>query len=250
MAALAASSRLPTTDPAGLASTYSYAYQFDATLFGPFLREHRRTARRRADRGQGRRRRAGRRKRRRHGDRARKRRADRRRPVRRLLGLRSLLHRQDAGRAVGGLVAMAAVRPRRGNAVPNTDRRSRPTPAPSRCTPAGAGGSRCSTASATAMSTPRVHVRRRGARSARRRGRGRADRRAARAASSRPGGASELGQELRRRRALPAASSSRSNRPASTHPDGDHHLIELFPMSGQIDPLRPRRVQPPDRHGI
>ena len=38
-AALAAKFRPPTTD-GGLGSTYGYAYQFDATLFGPFLREH------------------------------------------------------------------------------------------------------------------------------------------------------------------------------------------------------------------
>jgi len=37
-AALAGKFRPPTTE--GLTSTYGYAYQFDATLFGPFLREH------------------------------------------------------------------------------------------------------------------------------------------------------------------------------------------------------------------
>ena len=39
MAALANKFRPPATD-ASLSSTYGYAYQFDATLFGPFLREH------------------------------------------------------------------------------------------------------------------------------------------------------------------------------------------------------------------
>ncbi|WP_305098374.1 tryptophan halogenase family protein [Croceibacterium aestuarii] len=38
-AALENKFRPPTTD-ASLTSTYGYAYQFDATLFGPFLREH------------------------------------------------------------------------------------------------------------------------------------------------------------------------------------------------------------------
>jgi tryptophan halogenase len=38
-AALAAKFRPPTAD-GSLTSTYGYAYQFDATLFGPFLREH------------------------------------------------------------------------------------------------------------------------------------------------------------------------------------------------------------------
>ena len=38
-AALADKFQLPTAD-AALTSTYGYAYQFDATLFGPFLREH------------------------------------------------------------------------------------------------------------------------------------------------------------------------------------------------------------------
>jgi tryptophan halogenase len=38
-AALADKFRPPTTD-GSLSSTYGYAYQFDATLFGPFLREH------------------------------------------------------------------------------------------------------------------------------------------------------------------------------------------------------------------
>jgi tryptophan halogenase len=38
-AALAGKFRPPTTDGT-LTSTYGYAYQFDATLFGPFLREH------------------------------------------------------------------------------------------------------------------------------------------------------------------------------------------------------------------
>jgi tryptophan halogenase len=42
MAALANRFRPPTTD-ASLSSTYGYAYQFDATLFGPFLREHGKT---------------------------------------------------------------------------------------------------------------------------------------------------------------------------------------------------------------
>jgi tryptophan halogenase len=41
-AALAGKFRPPTTD-GGLTSTYGYAYQFDATLFGPFLREHGKT---------------------------------------------------------------------------------------------------------------------------------------------------------------------------------------------------------------
>ncbi|HUG46543.1 MAG TPA: tryptophan halogenase family protein [Sphingomicrobium sp.] len=31
---------LPATDPAAIASTFNYAYQFDATLFAPFLRAH------------------------------------------------------------------------------------------------------------------------------------------------------------------------------------------------------------------
>ena len=39
MAALANKFRPPSTDTS-LSSTYGYAYQFDATLFGPFLREH------------------------------------------------------------------------------------------------------------------------------------------------------------------------------------------------------------------
>jgi len=38
-ASLADKFQLPTAD-ASLTSTYGYAYQFDATLFGPFLREH------------------------------------------------------------------------------------------------------------------------------------------------------------------------------------------------------------------
>jgi len=38
-ASLADKFQLPTAD-AALTSTYGYAYQFDATLFGPFLREH------------------------------------------------------------------------------------------------------------------------------------------------------------------------------------------------------------------
>jgi tryptophan halogenase len=41
-AALAGKFRPPTTDGT-LNSTYGYAYQFDATLFGPFLREHGKT---------------------------------------------------------------------------------------------------------------------------------------------------------------------------------------------------------------
>jgi tryptophan halogenase len=41
-AALAGKFRPPTTE-GGLSSTYGYAYQFDATLFGPFLREHGKT---------------------------------------------------------------------------------------------------------------------------------------------------------------------------------------------------------------
>jgi tryptophan halogenase len=41
-AALASKFRPPTTD-GSLNSTYGYAYQFDATLFGPFLREHGKT---------------------------------------------------------------------------------------------------------------------------------------------------------------------------------------------------------------
>ena len=41
-AALAGKFRPPTTD-GSLNSTYGYAYQFDATLFGPFLREHGKT---------------------------------------------------------------------------------------------------------------------------------------------------------------------------------------------------------------
>jgi tryptophan halogenase len=39
MAALANKFRPPTTD-GSLTSTYGYAYQFDATLFGPYLRQH------------------------------------------------------------------------------------------------------------------------------------------------------------------------------------------------------------------
>ncbi len=61
---------------------------------------------------------------------------------------------RDVGRAVRGLVAVAAVRPRRGRAGPGQRSDHAPTPPPSPSPPAGAGASCCNTGSATATSIP------------------------------------------------------------------------------------------------
>ena len=208
---------LPSTDPARLDSTFGYAYQFDATLFAPYLRALRRAARRAAHRGPDRRRRPRRRERRRRSDPAGERRADRRRPVRRLLGLRLAADRQGAGRAVRGLVAMAALRPRRGDAVPDRDRAHALYRRRSRWSRAGAGASRCSTAPATAMSILERFISRRRGRAKRWSARSRASRSPSRGCCVQGRAArAQLGRTIASRSGSRAASSSRWNRPAST----------------------------------
>ena len=151
------------------------------------------------------------------GGRARRRRADRGRPVHRLLGLPRPADRAGAAAGYERLEPLAAVRPRDRRADGAPGRPDAVHPLPPRGRPAGNGAFRCSTASATATSTPAAIIERRRGRahccwptSTARRWPSRA------CCASPPGGARALGQQRASRWACPRASSSRSNRPAST----------------------------------
>src|SRR5690606_37166517 len=207
--------------------------------------------RRRAHRGQGGRGAPGPRDRGRHRAGARGRPRDLRRPVRRLLGVPLAAARAGARRGVGGLVAVAPVRPRRGDALHARDEGDRALH------PRYRAPRRLAVAHSAAAPDrqrlrvlERVHFRGRGLRRARRQRRGRAARRAAPAAlPRRPPQAFVEPQRDRRRplERLPRAARIGLDLPCA---DGDHLPDRTVPAGGPDRPARPRRIQPPDRHGI
>ena len=139
-------------NPSSPIADIDYAYHFDASLFARFLRGESEARGVNAGRGTDRRSDPGPRERLRQSREADGRTRSRRRPVRRLLGHARAADRRCAGRRLRGLEPVAALRPGAWRCRARAFRRSRPIRGRPRRRPAGNGGSRCSTGSATAMS--------------------------------------------------------------------------------------------------